>query len=321
MVRRYCKFFVIFVFFTAWIAQPVTAQINDPDNPDPIFFPETGHTISDDFLLVYQKPDKPHLIYGYPITEPFFSKYSNRIVQYFENARFELLPENPSNLRVRITPLGEILYEKGNSLPVPENYPSCLEFHQTNNQVCFSFLEFFKSNGGEVVFGYPISNFELKDNLIVQYFQYARMEWHPENPPGKRVALTQLGRQFFDKHEDARLLRSPLNNNLSQNILDINARAFVENAVLPLSGTQNVFIIVQSQNHQPVSDAQAYLYVTFPEEPEPQKYVSDLSNTNGIIKIPLVYDNKLPGIVNIIIQVKYPSLPETETITSFRIWW
>jgi hypothetical protein len=321
MVRRYYKPLVILLLFGILIAYPVTAQINNPGNPEPLTIPETGHTISGEFLIEYQKVSNPEIVFGNPITEPFYSKYSNRIVQYFENARFELLPENPAELRVRITPLGEILYEEGDPLPVPENYPTCLEFKETKYQVCFSFLEFFQTYGGVPVFGLPISNFELQDNLIVQYFQNCRMEWRPENPPGQRVVLTPLGKISFDMHEDSRLLKSPLKNNLTQNILRINGRAFVEKAVSSLSDTQIVYVIVQNQNNQPVSDAQAYLYVTFPFEKEARQYVSDLSDANGIIKVPFNYEKKIPGIVTIQIKITYPSLPEAETVTSFRVWW
>ena len=321
MVRRYYKHLVILLCIAILIAHPATAQFKNPGNPEPVIIPETGHTISGEFLIAYQNVNNPEVVYGNPITEPFFSKYFNRIVQYFENARFELLPENPAELRVRITPLGEMLYDKGDPLPVPDNYPTCLEFKETKYRICFSFLEFFQANGGVPVFGFPISNFELQDNLIVQNFQNCRIEWRPESPPGQRVVLTPLGRILFDMYEDSRLLNPPLNNNLTQNILKIYGRAFVEKAVSSLSDTQIVYVIVQNQNHQPVSDAQAYLYVTFPFEKEAQQYVSDLSDANGIIKVPFNYENKLPGIVTIQVKTTYPSLPEAETITSFRIWW
>jgi hypothetical protein len=171
-----------------------------------------------------------------PITEAFQDQTIGRIVQYFQRARFELYPENPAELKVRISPLGEYLYSPGKPLPLPENFPACQLFSETGFQVCYTFLEFFKANGGAVQFGYPISNFEIQEGRIVQYFQRARLEWRPELPSGERVVISDLGKAYFEVlgENPVRLLPAPVQNNRPQAVLSLQARAFPKLAVLPI---------------------------------------------------------------------------------------
>ena len=72
---------------------------------------------------------------------------------------------------------------------------SCRYFAQTEHYVCDAFLECFDARGGLEIFGYPLSEpfFDLAhDGLRVQYFQRARMEFHPGNPPLYQVQLGLL---------------------------------------------------------------------------------------------------------------------------------
>jgi hypothetical protein len=70
----------------------------------------------------------------------------------------------------------------------------CEYFTETGHYVCDEFLEFFKARGGLEIFGYPLT--EAFDDpgrgLRVQYFQRARMEWHPYNPAPYNVQLGLL---------------------------------------------------------------------------------------------------------------------------------
>ncbi len=58
------------------------------------------------------------------------------------------------------------------------------------------FLTFFNERGGLRIFGYPITEAFDYSGLRVQYFQKARMELHPENPPDYLVQLGLLGDQL-----------------------------------------------------------------------------------------------------------------------------
>ena len=57
-----------------------------------------------------------------------------------------------------------------------------------------AFLDFWKANGGLEILGLPVSQPFVDDRgLIVQFYERAIMEWHPENEARYQVLLTRLG--------------------------------------------------------------------------------------------------------------------------------
>jgi sortase (surface protein transpeptidase) len=57
-----------------------------------------------------------------------------------------------------------------------------------------AFLAFWKANGGLEILGLPVSQPFVDDRgLLVQYYERAIMEWHPENGAKYQVLLTLLG--------------------------------------------------------------------------------------------------------------------------------
>jgi hypothetical protein len=60
-------------------------------------------------------------------------------------------------------------------------------------------LQFFESHGQLDVFGYPITEMTNEGSGLVQYFQRAKMEWHPENPIGSQVSLGNLGSEYLSR--------------------------------------------------------------------------------------------------------------------------
>jgi hypothetical protein len=285
------------------------------------YFPETGHWVTGEFLKTYESVPDPVLIFGYPITEAFQEQTYGRIIQYFQRAVFELHPENPPELRVRIAELGKHLYQPGKPLAIPANFPACEYFTETGQQVCYAFLDFFTTNGGAAQFGYPISGFEIQDERIVQYFQRARFEWHPERPAGERVLLSDLGKMYFDVigENPVRLLAAP-RNLIPQSILNLKVRAFPAQAVMPERGSQIVHILVQDQNLQPVSQVQVTLEVKYPDGQVQRIVVPDFTNKDGLLSHKFSFREQSLGLVEIQIRVVYQSL-KAETVTSFRIWY
>ena len=69
-------------------------------------------------------------------------------------------------------------------------------FKETGHWVKGEFLTYFRDNGGLEIFGYPITEEFVDQGLSVQYFQKARMEWHPENPIPYKVQLGLLGEEL-----------------------------------------------------------------------------------------------------------------------------
>lgn len=81
--------------------------------------------------------------------------------------------------------------------------PDARYFAQTGHTVRGAFLFFFDAHGGVDVFGYPLTEEILEDGRIVQYFQRARFEWHPDNPQRYRVQLGLLGQQIHGPPDPA----------------------------------------------------------------------------------------------------------------------
>ncbi|HSF82528.1 MAG TPA: hypothetical protein VLA49_14935 [Anaerolineales bacterium] len=322
--RFFAVFAVIVVVGQGWI--PTLAHSPSQQASDQRYFPATGHWVVDEFLALYDSVPDPATIFGNPITEAYQDSLGGRYLQYFERARFELFPDNPAEFRVKISLLGELMYTAEPELKPSANLPACRVFVETSKQICYAFLDYFEANGGAAQFGYPISNFELREGLIVQYFQRARFEWHPELPPGKRVTLTDLGiRYFYFNHEDLTLLR-PVPDRLDepdrmpQTILGIQAHAFARHAVLPQSGMQTIYIIVQDQRPLPLFGADVTLSITWPSKEKEQFIVTGLTNKMGIIQYTFPFTRKPAGQVEVVVTVTYEGF-QTQTSTSFRLWY
>lgn len=284
-----------------------------------LYVPETGHWITNDFLTTYQSVDDPQAIFGYPITDVFINQTTGYLDQYFQRALFELHPENPVALRVEIKRLGDFLYpnQKGQTLPAEVNSSACQYFPDTGHQVCYSFLDFFKAYGGIAQFGYPISDLEYHEGRLVQWFQRASFEWHPELAPGSRVVLADLGQRYFDiRHEDPVRLRPSF---AIRTILNLQARAFPETAVMASGGRQSIFIILQDQNLLAVPDATIILTVKYPSGTE-ASYLAGPTDSYGITKVQFQVTEQVKGTVEVSVKASFDSL-EQDTRTSFRIWY
>ncbi len=72
------------------------ARVDDPQSAGRLYFPETGHTLSNSFKA-YWEARGGLALYGFPISEEFVETGGDGkpyIVQYFERNRFEYHPEN-----------------------------------------------------------------------------------------------------------------------------------------------------------------------------------------------------------------------------------
>jgi photosystem II stability/assembly factor-like uncharacterized protein len=76
------------------------------------FFPQTGHSLSGEFLSYWRQYGGVD-VFGYPISEPV--TMNGLVVQYFQNARFEVSPSAGSQFfNTRLSPLGDaLLKQKG----------------------------------------------------------------------------------------------------------------------------------------------------------------------------------------------------------------
>jgi hypothetical protein len=281
------------------------------------YFPETGHYVRGDFLEFYESHPQAEQIYGFPITVAYPKEPDGRIVQYFEKARFELHPELPDSLRVQLSQLGKYMYTPGQPLPLPKNFPPCQRFPETGKQVCYAFLDFFNEQGGVEQFGYPLSDFELQDSRIVQYFQNARFEWHPEMPPGKRVVLSNLGNRYFQLHGSQ--AKANIEVNAANIILDLHLKVFLQDAISPLEGQQTVTALVRDQTDVPVAGAIVVFTVRLPTGEQLQLPTEVTTDGDGLAQVTFAYDSAVPGIIQVWADATYEN-KSARSRNSFRVW-
>jgi len=303
-------FTTLIIAITLVLASWGTAQAQSADVQ---YFPQTGHNVRGVFLQFYKAARNSTLVYGYPLTEQITSK-DGKTVQYFQRARFELT----NNQTVQLTALGRITYQA--QVPLIVNNTNGCELFETGYRVCYTFLDFYKANGGAKQFGNPISSFEMHENMIVQYFEGTRFEWHADRPAGQWVVISDLGRLYFDQlAEDPAYLKplSSLDATINP-VLSLNVRSFVLKAVTLKNGSQTVYVIVQDQTSRAVTGATGKALVHLSNGKTQELPFS--TEASGIAKVSFDFSEQTPGdLVSIDITVNYQGLTGTTT-TSFRIW-
>jgi hypothetical protein len=162
------------------------------------YFPATGHNVQGEFLVFFDRYGG-EAIFGLPRTEEFFQ--DGLKVQYFQRARMEFHPRNPPYYQVQLSLLGDLLGHRMPSIPsfsIPvSNHPQRRYYPQTGHTLSYAFLLYFDSHGGLDIFGYPITELLMEQGTVVQYFQRAKMEWHPENPISHQITLGNLGDEYI----------------------------------------------------------------------------------------------------------------------------
>lgn len=156
-------------------------------------------------------------VFGLPITplRPETINGQTVQVQWFERNRLELHPENARPYDVLLGRLGvDALAQQGrNWTTFPQSGPreGCRFFPETGQSVCGNILTAWQSSGLELngqpgssveeslaLFGLPISPEQVErlsdgKDYIVQWFERARFELHPEAAPPYNVQLGRLG--------------------------------------------------------------------------------------------------------------------------------
>ncbi len=187
---------------------------------DARYFPETDHTVSGAFLDYWQRQGGL-AVFGYPLTDR--RQEAGRDAQYFERQRFELHPENQPPYNILLGRLGAQLLERQGvdwrADREPTREPQCIWFDQTMQNVCnqgndAGFRSYWSNNGLEfdgqpgtsyaeslALFGYPLTTAQMEtnssgDQVLTQWFERARFEWHSDNPVGSQVLLGRLGAEL-----------------------------------------------------------------------------------------------------------------------------
>jgi hypothetical protein len=283
-------------------------------NPDPRYFPETGHAVDPLFRPFFESHgDLP--VFGYPITESHFSAEHGRWLQYFQNARLEtealgepvVISPLPMNLLVdrRTPPISAQQVGAGGEF-----------FPATGHSVMLAFLDFYLHHGGPEVFGYPIAELDQDGDRLVQYFERAILEWHPELPNGQRVQLAPVG----ELHCQTDLCPRDQNLARPQIVTAIRVSGAVGSAVMSQrGGDQIIYVRVTDQLGQPVVGARVDVSVSLPRTRLTSPVA--LTDDHGLAAFQVAIPRLSPG-ATIPVQIHADYLDHgRNTATGFRIWW
>jgi hypothetical protein len=182
-----------------------------------VAFPETGQSLQGRFLS-YWRANGGLPVFGYPISP----QDAAPLAQVFERARFEYHPENQAPYDVLLGRLGaEALQAQGRdwqAFPTVDGAPAgCRYFAETMHSLCGPFKAFWEGHGLEfdgrrgssfaeslALFGMPLGEpqqetIEGGRTVLVQWFERARFEYHPENLAPYELLLGRLGSVLYDE--------------------------------------------------------------------------------------------------------------------------
>jgi hypothetical protein len=261
---------------SAYLGLPTTSKQYSPpaQTTPPQYFPETQRTVRSPFVEYFAQ-NGGLAQFGYPITDDYVDSATGLLIQYFEKARMEWHPGNPEPYKVQLGLLGDEMGKRKPPVSVADipapNDPDCVHFEATGHTLCTLFRDYYSANGGLDRFGYPIDEYTIENGFLVQYFQRARMEYHPERPIGQRVQLAPLGLIYY---RYARLDESRLYSGTGSTSYDaidaarvatVAARASVFNPVIVAKGQQTVFVYVTDHLGTPLGNAGVTLVVHYPD--------------------------------------------------------
>jgi hypothetical protein len=163
--------------------------------PTTRYFSETGFTVGHAFLD-YWRSNGGLAVFGYPLSNEL--EQNGLTIQFFERAVFEFHPDKSPEHRVLLRRLGaQAAADLRHTHPFQPVDEASSEggryFDQTGHRIASVFNEYWTQRGGIPIFGLPISAPFEQDGLVVQYFERAVFELHPDKSPEHRVLLRRLG--------------------------------------------------------------------------------------------------------------------------------
>lgn len=310
---RIALFFNLIIIFT--IVPGVAGQSSSGDER---VFP-TGFVVRGEFLRFFDRCGGIET-FGYPLTAEF--EEAGRGVQYFHRGRMELYPENPPEQRVVLGQLGELLTTPESPLARAASRPDRRFFPETGHTVAAAFLSYFEARGGAGLFGYPITEMMVENGRIVQYFQRARLEWHPDNPLGLRVRLGKLGEIYLDQFPPppgARDLSGSGNRRVA--LPEVTSVVVVASTSYPFAGQnqpQTLYVFVYDQDGTPLAGARVRAVIHFPGG-DREIALTEANELGLSWQVFSVGQVSVGETVTIEVMVSYGGVEGT-TQTSFLVW-
>lgn len=213
---------VIHVRPIAEVVPTAPRQAADPLLANRSYYPESQHSLGGLFEQYWQK-NGGLAVFGYPQSEEFsqvnVDTGKTYTVQLLERQRYEHHPElagTPYEVSLgrlgaeRLATLNRNWQNEGDTSAGAEQLPGqCQHFATTDRKVCGAFLNYWQSHGLDLgdagisyaeslaLFGLPLTAPHLEtnpdgDQVLTQWFERARFEWHPNNPAEFKVQLGRL---------------------------------------------------------------------------------------------------------------------------------
>jgi hypothetical protein len=165
------------------------------------YFAETNQVLRGRFLE-YWEQNGGLARYGFPLSPELLETGADGkayMVQHFERNRFEYHPEQAAPYDVLLGRLGADYLERqgidwAEAPKLPYAPPGCTPFKS-----------YWEQNGGLAQWGFPITEPLTETNsldgkeYLVQYFERARMEAHPENVPPYTILVGLLGQELMPR--------------------------------------------------------------------------------------------------------------------------
>lgn len=205
-------------------------------------------TIQQPFLPFLQTHSAADIV-GEPLTAPYTAD-DGRQEQVYENSVIYADPESAGGARLR--PLGLIHHPA--DPPSPPD-PHGLYFPETEHNVMYAFAEYYQAHGGRDFFGLPLTEQLLEGDMLVQYFENARLEWHFDLPEELALRLAPYGRELLPESAPIAPLPAPNPD------LPLRLEVWAESPVLDLGALQTVHVLVLDSDDEPLPDATALLSV------------------------------------------------------------
>ncbi len=283
-----------------------------------------GYAVQGEFLRFFEEHGGL-LVFGYPISPAVIDQDFS--FQYFQNGRLEMDAEGIVHLS-RLP--NEMSQRRTNAIPESETPAGGRYFPTTGHSLERAFLDFYLEHGGHALFGYPITELIRENDRLVQYFEQAVFEWHPQLPDGQRVQLRRIGEvyQLMDGRDWA-LVKVDDGGNQDHLINRIDISATVRE---PMVGTQEksqtVYVYAFDQLGIPVESAVIQASILWPDvDNEIRLLPTQSTDENGavVISFPISALSDLAPLsagdtIPIKIQANLDSLDD-QTATAFRIWW
>jgi hypothetical protein len=317
----------LLIFISCLLAFFSLSAVAAQQTTDGQFFDKTGHWVRGEFYTFWKNAPDPTVLFGYPITEAIPHPINpNTQVQYFQRARMEYDPNLPEGQRVSLTNLGDWIYDdsdRGQQARFQVTASACRAFVETGKNVCYAFLQFYDRFDGPAYFGLPISEVEIVDRRLVQYFERARMEWRPEMPSGQRVILTDIGRLHFDVMIGDYELTHAESSNLPQRVLtEMRVNVFSARPLLASGEQQRIFTVVQDQYHQPLKDAEVMVTVRYPDGRSENYRPLHNTDADGLAETTFTIEQVAPNqVIQVEVEASITNGPKNKARTWFRIWW